>query len=98
MKRILFFVYCLLLTGYSFSQETFPVNGVQNHNHNYYAFTNAKIYVDYQTVIANGTLLIKDGIIISCAEKVEVPKSAVIMDMKGRTIYPSLVDPFSTYG
>ncbi len=100
MKKLLYlFALCLLpFTSYLSAQTTFPVNGVFSHNHNYYAFTNAKIWVDYQTVIASGTLLIKDGLIVQCAEKVEIPKGAVVMDMKGRSIYPSLVDPYSTYG
>lgn len=98
MKRVVLVISCLLSVLMASAQETFPINGVINHNHNYYAFTNAKIYVDYQTIIPNGTLLIKDGIIVQCAEKVELPKGAVTMDMKGRSIYPSLVDPFSTYG
>jgi imidazolonepropionase-like amidohydrolase len=91
-------VCCLLFVAGAEAQTTFPVNGVFDHNHNYYAFTNAKIWIDYQTTIASGTLLIKDGMIVQCGEKVQIPQGAVVMDMKGRSIYPSFIDPYSTYG
>ena len=100
MKKLLFLLTFSIfhLSSSIFAQTTFPVNGVFNHNHNYYAFTNAKIWVDYQTIIPNGTLLIKDGMIVQCAEKVDLPKGTVVMDMKGKSIYPSFIDPYSTYG
>jgi len=88
----------LLTTLTSFAQETFPVNGVQDKQHIYYAFTNVKIFVDYQTTIENGTLLIKDGMIEKAGADVFLPKGAVIYDMKGRFIYPSLIDIYTTYG
>jgi hypothetical protein len=95
------FITLLILSAFIsnvYSQETFPVNGAPNKNHNYYAFTNAKIFVDYQTVIEKGTLLIKDGKIIQAAEKVEIPKGCVVYDLKGKYIYPGLVDIYSNYG
>jgi imidazolonepropionase-like amidohydrolase len=98
IKQVLYAVCCMLFVVRSGAQTTFPVNGVPFNDHSYYAFTNAKIWVDYQTTIANGTLLIKDGIIVQCGEKVQIPKGTVVMDMKGRSIYPSFIDPYSTYG
>ena len=53
----------------SIAQETFHENGTPNKNHNYFAFIHATIYIDYQTKIENGTLLIKDGKIIAFAEE-----------------------------
>ncbi len=81
-----------------YAQETFPVNGVFNKNHTYYAFTNARIYTDYEHVIDCGTLLIKDGIIMDAGEKVTIPKGAVSYDLKGKYIYPSFIDMYSNYG
>ncbi len=100
MKRSLLFVFtlCLLPSAFLLSQETFPTNGAPDIRHNYYAFTNAKIYVDYQTVIEKATLLIKDGVVVDAGDKVIVPKGAVVVDLKGKSIYPSLIDIYSTYG
>jgi imidazolonepropionase-like amidohydrolase len=80
------------------AQETFPVNGTSNKNHNYYVFSNARIVTDPETVIENGTLIIKDGIITALGTKIPIPKGAVLFDLKGKTIYPGLIDPYSNYG
>ncbi len=74
------------------------MNGAPNKNHNYYAFTHAKIVVDWQTTVNDGTLLVRDGVIVEAGEKVTVPQGAVVRDLKGKTIYPSLIDVYSTYG
>lgn len=81
-----------------FSQESFPSNGAPDNRHNYYAFTNAKIIIDYQTTVEKGTLLVKDGIIVEAGAQVTIPKGAVVYDLKGKFIYPSFIDAYTTYG
>ena len=71
------------------AQETFNVNGAHHKNHNYYAFTNATIYIDYQTKIENATLLIKEGKIEAIGTKVSIPKNVVSYNLEGKYIYPS---------
>ncbi len=99
MRKIGLFLFILLSlsTGIS-AQQTFPVNGVINKNHLFYTFTNARIVVDPETIIEKGTLVIKDGWIVAVGEKIEIPKGAVIHDLKGKTIYPALIDPYTNYG
>ncbi len=101
-KGLLFLVFFLAFgLGASDScraQETFQVNGVYNKNHMYYAFTNARICVDCEKVIEKGTLLIRDGVIVEAGEKVNLPKGAVVYDLNGKTIYPSLIDMYTGYG
>jgi imidazolonepropionase-like amidohydrolase len=80
------------------SQTTFPVNGAPNKTHTLYAFKNCTIHVDANTTITNGTFLIKDGLIINAAEKLEIPKEAIIYDLKGKHIYPAFIDLYSDYG
>jgi imidazolonepropionase-like amidohydrolase len=98
MKNL--FLSILILVGAQFivAQETFMVNGTHNKNHNYYAFTNATIFVDYQTKIAGATLLIKDGRIAEVGSKVAIPANTVVYDLKGKHIYPSFIDVYSDYG
>lgn len=99
MKKILFFV-CILYFSNIIAQETFMVNGTHDKNLNYYAFTNATIFVDYKTKIENATLLIQKGKIVEVGEKntVKIPKNTVIYDLKGKFIYPSLIDIYTDYG
>jgi imidazolonepropionase-like amidohydrolase len=97
MKKIFLLIFVLSSILVS-AQETFNVNGTHNKNHNYYAFTNATIHIDYQTIIENGTLLIKDGKIIAAGEKVTIPANVVTYDLEKKHIYPSLIDLYSDYG
>ena len=82
----------------SAQESTFPANGVASKNNLYYALTNAKIFLDYQTVLEKGTLLIRNGIVEQVGADVSIPKGAVVMDMKGKYIYPSFIDLYTSYG
>ena len=92
----------LLLFLFSFSllaQEYFPKNdGVKTINSNYTAFTNAKIYVTPNQVIDNGTLLIKEGKVIASGAQVTIPKNTTVVNLEGKSIYPSFIDMFSNFG
>lgn len=99
MKKLFLFIFMISTTVF-FAQGTFNVNGTHHKNHNYYAFKNATIYVDYQTKIVGATLLIKDGKIeaVDATGKVVIPENAVIYNLEGKYIYPSLIDLDSDYG
>jgi imidazolonepropionase-like amidohydrolase/Tol biopolymer transport system component len=57
------------------------------------AFTNARIItMKGDEVIKNGTILVEGNLIKAIGEKVRVPKSAKVIDCKGKTIMPGLVD------
>lgn len=93
----------LLFSGLLFStllqaQETFNVNGVTDKRDGSYAFTNATIVKDAQTTLTNATLVIKDGKIVAVGSGIAVPKDAVVVDCKGKYIYPSFIDIYSDYG
>ncbi len=99
MKKILlFFLSMVFIAAPLLAQETFPVNGVKDERLNIYAFTNATVVVDYQTTIPNATLLVRDGFIEAVGANVTIPKGAIVTDMGGKYIYPSIVDPFTNYG
>lgn len=99
MQRIFF---CFILIFFSFNvhaqQETFPVNGLTDQRNTVYAFTNAKIYTDYKTVIDSATLVIKDGFIVSVSKNAAIPKDAVVFNLNGKYIYPSFIELYSDYG
>jgi imidazolonepropionase-like amidohydrolase len=82
-----------------FAQDYFPSNsGVIANNSNYTAFTNATIYVSPTEVIENGTLLIKEGKVVSVGKSVNIPKNTTTVDLSGKTIYPSFIDMYTTFG
>ncbi|TPE44201.1 amidohydrolase family protein [Pontibacter mangrovi] len=99
MKKIFTIAACLALSaGSVMAQETFPRNGVYDERAGLVAFTNATVHTDYKTTIPNATLVIRDGKVEAVGENVKVPAGAVVMDAKGKHIYPGLVDMFSDYG
>ncbi|WP_282075750.1 amidohydrolase family protein [Maribacter aquivivus] len=99
MKK-LFFALCLLGYGsFLTAQDYFPENaGVKVNNNNYTAFTNAKIFVTPTQVIEKGTLLIQHGKVVSASSSVSIPKNAVVIDLDGKSIYPSFIDVYSKFG
>lgn len=99
MKRyVLLLGLSLLFSSIIRSQETFPINGTTNPNHTVYAFMNAKIIVDADQTIENGTLIVQDGIIKAVGTKINIPQGAVTLDLKGKSIYPSFIDAYTNYG
>lgn len=63
-----------------------------------YAFTNATLVVDPQTTLPNGTLLVRGAYVQAAGRDVKVPAGAVVVDLKGKTVYPALLDAYSDYG
>ena len=93
----------LLLSFLSFTvlqaQDYFPTNtGVKTSKNTSVAFTNATIYVTPTEVIKKGTLLVKDGKVVSVGKRVSIPKGTEIIDLDGKTIYPSFIDIYSDFG
>jgi len=92
-------ILALLFCGWTArAQETFPRNDVKDARAGLYAFTNATVVVDYQTTLQNATLLIKNGKVEQVGSNIAVPKGYTSFDLKGKYIYPSLVDIYTSYG
>jgi len=82
-----------------FAQDYFPSNsGVKANNSNYTAFTNATIHISPTEILDNATLLIKKGKVVSVGKSVNIPKNSTTVDLSGKTIYPSFIDLYTTFG
>ncbi|CAN5404001.1 amidohydrolase family protein [soil metagenome] len=99
-KTRLLFVFTLLILqwGTISAQSTFPVNDIADPKEGCYAFINATIVTNAQTTLQNATLVIRKGKIEAVGVKTTVPKDAVVVDCKGKYIYPSFIDMYSDYG
>ena len=83
----------------SHAQEYFPTDsGVKTTKNTAFAFTNATIYVTPTEVLKNATLLIKDGKVDAVGKNVKIPEGTITTDLKGKTIYPSFIDTYSSFG
>ena len=90
--------FALLIFNTSFSQQTFPINGISDPRIQCYAFTNATIVKDGQTTLNNANLIIREGKIVSVGANAPIPKDAVVVNCSGKYIYPSLIDVYTDYG
>ncbi|WP_289644509.1 amidohydrolase family protein [Maribacter aestuarii] len=98
MKKSILVLCLFWCSATLFSQDYFPVNdGVKANNNNYTAFTNAKIYVTPSEVIQKGTLLIQNGKVVSAGSSVSIPENTVVVDLSGKSIYPSFIDAYSKF-
>ncbi len=64
------------------------------------AITGGKLLTISHGTIENGILILADGKIaaVGTAADVKIPKGAQIVDAKGLTVYPGLIDPESNFG
>lgn len=99
MKKNLLLLFLLVLLPKVHAQDYFPNNEtVQNRNQNFTAFTNATIYVTPNQIIKKGTLLIQNGKVVSVGTTVSIPKNTIVVDLEGKTIYPSFIDLYTSFG
>ena len=81
------------------SQEYFPKNdGVKQSFKNYYALTNATIYISATQKLEKATLLVKENKIIEVGINVTIPKGTTVVDATGKSIYPSFIELYSEFG
>jgi len=82
-----------------YAQDYFPKNdGVQSKNNNYTVFTNAQIHSSPTQIIKKGSLVVKDGKVVSVGKSVTIPSNAIVIDLDGKSIYPSFIDVYSNFG
>src|SRR5881628_4015631 len=64
------------------------------------AITGGKLLTVSHGTIENGVLVIAEGKIAAVGEtgKVKIPSGAKVVDAKGMTVYPGLIDPESNFG
>lgn len=99
MKKLALVVVVFFSFSFAFAQDYFPKNdGVKEKNTNYTAFTNAKIYITPTQIVENGTLLIRDGKVVASGKSVTIPKNTIVIDLEGKHIYPSFIDPYTGFG
>ena len=81
------------------AQEYFPKNdGVKTRNTNYTVFKNAKIHIDPENVIDKGMFAIREGKITAVGKSINIPKNSIVIDLKGKEVYPSFIDLYSDFG
>ena len=94
---LLAMIFAILSYGQINAQISPPV-GLRENKAGVYAFINAKIVQTPVKTIGKGTLVIRDGIIESVGTSIRPPADATIIDLKGLTLYPGLIESYSNIG
>jgi imidazolonepropionase-like amidohydrolase len=63
-----------------------------------YAIQNATIVTVSGQTMENGTVVVENGIISAVGQNVDIPAGAWLIDGAGKTVYPGLIDAFTTLG
>jgi hypothetical protein len=78
--------------------KTTPPEGLRENTPQIFALTNARLVLSPGNIIEKGTLVIREGVIEAVGAKAAIPADALVLDMKGKTIYPGLIDSYSDWG
>jgi imidazolonepropionase-like amidohydrolase len=63
-----------------------------------YAITNAQIITGVGKTIAKGAIVFRRGLITDVGESVRIPADARVIDGTGLTVYPGLIDAYTSLG
>ncbi|MGH7496435.1 MAG: amidohydrolase family protein [bacterium] len=78
--------------------QTAPVEGLRDNTPKVHALINARIVTAPGSVIARGTVVVRDGLIEAAGAGILPPPDARIWDYTGRTIYSGLIESYSHLG
>ena len=95
----LYFILIVLVSFVSHAQNYFPINnGVKTENSKQIMLTGATIHMNPLQKIDNGMLLIENGKVKAIGIALKIPQNAIVIDFKGKHIYPSFVELHSNFG
>ncbi len=98
MKTLLFhFVFVIVLCGL-FSVSAFSTEIPAKTQEHPIALVGGTIHTISGNVIQNGTILFDKGKITAIGENISIPQDAERIDIKGKDVYPGMIDPHSTIG
>lgn len=81
-----------------FGQTGAPLEGLKTFSPDYYVFENSSLVLSPGTIIKEGMLIIKKGVIDYAGPAIPKPKGAHCIDVKGKWIFPGLIDAWTHYG
>jgi len=88
----------LLLFNSLTHSQTRPAEGLRQNTPNVHALTNARIVVSPGRVLEKATLVVRNNVIEAVGANATPPADAKLWDLKGQTIYPGLIEMYSSYG
>lgn len=88
----------LMAVAPAMANQTIVQQGIFDKTPSLIAIQNATVYTEPGKKLANATLVINKGKVVSVNTKGDVPAGARVIDLAGYTIYPGFIDPYTSYG
>jgi imidazolonepropionase-like amidohydrolase len=98
IRQLVLSLSLFLFFSSTLAQETATPNGIADNRSEALALTGATLYLPDGQYLNNGTLLIRDGLIVDVLPAGNVPEGYFAIDMRGRFVYPGLIDINTGYG
>jgi imidazolonepropionase-like amidohydrolase len=91
---------CLLGAAWAAQAQTTTErpDGQRENTPRWHALTGARLVLAPGQVVDNGTLVLRDGVIVAAGRDVAVPAGARVWQLDGRTVYAGFIDLASTLG
>ncbi|MFO7873063.1 MAG: hypothetical protein R6U62_01100, partial [Bacteroidales bacterium] len=96
--RVLLLLSIVLFLSLKISGQTNRVSGLRENTPSVFAITNADIVTEPGNRLEDAVLVIRNGIIESAGQDVQIPADATILNMSGGTIYPGFIDMYTHLG
>ena len=97
--RLRFMPLLMLLAGPAQAQQLSEIpQGLRDETPRWHALTGARLVLAPGQVVDNGTLVMKDGVIVAVGADVRPPAGARVWALQGRTVYAGFVDAASSLG
>jgi len=99
MQKSIIFLFLTFSLRLLAQVDNAPVVGISDKRPGMYGFKNAEVVVDYQTTLNNTDFLVSEGRIVSVGKNLSFPKGTIVIDLTGKTVYPSFIDIYAgNYG
>lgn len=97
--RLRFMPLLMLLAGPAQAQQLSEIpQGLRDATPRWHALTGARLVLAPGQVVDNGTLVMKDGVIVAAGAGVKAPAGARVWHLPGRTVYAGFIDAASGIG
>lgn len=97
-KTILLIAGICLLSGIAMPQDNYPVVGISDVRPGMFALTGAKVILSYDSEPVETNILIVKDRIEAIGKNIKYPEGTTLINLEGKTIYPSFIDIYTSYG
>ena len=80
------------------SSRTEPVTGLRDNATGFHALVGARVVTAPGQVLANATIVVRNGLITAVGAGMTPPAGARVWDLKGLTVYPGFIDASADLG